>query len=246
MYSKKEQEIIETLKNKAKLKQNVFTNTYEIFKNLKILLKDIEVRYIDLLKDTFSENKSDSKDIFSENIIKYKNLSNYQAELKVAGDILVFQMHSNVFEFDRDHDVWKTAYVQKNKMSTFSGIINIYNFLSDSFRYNRFEDLGYLVGRIFINKDYHFFVEGKRQNKFLYNDFGKNIISDENLKHFVETAIAYSMEFNLLAPLYDAVKVITVEQIQDSRAKHIKTGKRLGFGYHSDDVSGEKLIYTGG
>ena len=40
----------------------------------------------------------------------------------------------------------------QNQLGTFCGIINIYNFLSDSFKYNRESDLGYLVGRIFINK----------------------------------------------------------------------------------------------
>ena len=235
MNNKKEKEIIKTLEEKAKLKQNVFDNTYDIFKKLKNILQKLEKKYNELLKETFSEK-----------IIVFKDISNFQAELKVAGDILVFQMHSNIFQFDRDHEVWKTAYVQKNPMCTYSGIINIYNFLADSFRYNRFEDYGYLVGRLFVNIENHFFVEGKRQADFSYSNFGKAIIDEKKLQEFIETAIAYSLEFNLLVPLYDDIKVITVEQIQESRAKHIKTGKRLGFGFHSDDISGEKLIYTGG
>ena len=32
-------------------------------------------------------------------------------------------------------------------------------------------DLGYLIGRIFINHENHFMVQGKRQLGFLYNDF---------------------------------------------------------------------------
>jgi hypothetical protein len=40
------------------------------------------------------------------------------------------------------------------------GVVNVYNFLSDSFRYNRERDLGYLVARIFLNKEGHFFVQG--------------------------------------------------------------------------------------
>ena len=31
--------------------------------------------------------------------------------------------------------------------------------------------MGYCIGRIFINKENHYFVEGKRQLGFLYNDF---------------------------------------------------------------------------
>jgi hypothetical protein len=40
-------------------------------------------------------------------------------------------MHSNIFQFDREHPAWKTAYIQKNKYNAYSGIINIYNFLFD-------------------------------------------------------------------------------------------------------------------
>ena len=43
---------------------------------------------------------------------------------------------------------------------TYCGVINMYNFLSDSFKYNRENDLGYLIGRMFINKE-NTFVEGK-------------------------------------------------------------------------------------
>ena len=30
----------------------------------------------------------------------YKNKGDLQAEIKVAGDVLVFQMHTNVFQFE--------------------------------------------------------------------------------------------------------------------------------------------------
>ena len=162
--------------------------------------------------------------------------------------MLVFKMHTNVFEFDRDHGVWKISSVKKHEMSTYSGIINIYNFLADSFKYNRNEDLGYLIGRIFINKDKHYFVEGKRQMGFMYNDFGNSIIDKKSIKSILETAIAYSLQFDLLVPPYDNVKIVTVDQIQDSRKRSkIKTGKRLGFQFRSDDVKGAKgAIYTGG
>ena len=45
-------------------------------------------------------------------------------------------------------------------------MINIYNFLSDSFVYDRERDLGYLVARVFLNKEGHFFVQGKKQLGF--------------------------------------------------------------------------------
>ena len=238
MSSEIENSILERIKKKSILKQKVFNNTYKVFNDLKSLLSEMEGDY----------NKKIKKHVV-EAPFKYKDISNFQCELKVAGDVLVFQMHSNIFEFDRDHGVWKISYVQNNKMATFNGIINIYNFLADSFKYKRYDDLGYLVGRIFINKDFHYFVEGKRQMGFLYNDFGNAIIDKGKLKEIVDTSIAYSLDFDLLVPPYDNMKVITVEQIEEKRQNaQIQTGKRLGFGFRSDDVQGEDkgLVYTGG
>ncbi len=236
MPTKKEEEIIKVIKEKSKIKQKVFTNTYEVFTLLKEVLSELEISINSELKGSFNEKS-----------VKFKELSRFQHELRIAGDTLIFQMHSNIFEFDRDHGVWQISYVQNEEMSTYSGIINIYNFLADSFKYQRTNDLGYLVGRIFINKDFHYFVEGKRQMGFLYNDFGNKIIDKENLREVVETAISYSLEFDLLVPPYDNVKIISIDQIQQKRKNsQVITAKRLGFGFNSDDISVDKIKYTGG
>ena len=197
----KSEKIIELLKSKSTVKQSVFGNTFEAFNQVKEIIKDLEKEYSVGLEDGDKEVD-----------VKYNNRGPFQAELKVAGDLMVFGMHTNVFEFDRDHGVWKTSYVESNKMSTFSGIINIYNFLADSFRYNRMDDVGYLVARIFINKDKHFFVEGKRQMGY-YTDFGNSVITKEALRTVIESSILYALDFDLLVPPYDRVKVASVDKI---------------------------------
>ena len=224
-----------TIKDKAKLKQQVFKNTLETFELLKKVLASTAATY----------NKELMND-FSYDIMAYKDISDFQAELKVAGDVLIFKMHTNVFDFDREHSVRNTSYVKSDKTNSYSGIINIYNFLADSFKYNREQDLGYLVGRIFINKDKHYFVEGKRQMGFLYSSFGTDVINDKSLTTILRTCILYSLGFDLLVPAYEDSMVVNVEQIQESRTNQMKTGKRLGFGFRADDVSGEKAVYTGG
>jgi hypothetical protein len=146
-------------------------------------------------------------------------------------------MHSNIFQFDREHPAWKTPYIQKNKYNAYSGIINIYNFLFDSFKYSRLDDLGYLIARIFINHENQYLVEGKRQMGMLFTNYGNEAISRSALQVIISTAIQYSLEFDLLVPPYDTVKIATVGQaeakIQHSR---VITGKRLGFQFNSDDV----------
>jgi hypothetical protein len=170
----------------------------------------------------------------------FKERGKFDVLLKVAGDILVFSMHSNVFEFDRNHPVWKIPYVNKNPKNSYCGVINIYNFLADSFKYNRLEDLGYLIARVFINHENQYFVEGKRQMGMIFSNFGSEELSREALKKILYTAIQYSLEFDLLAPPYDTVKIASVGQVEAKiQYSRMATGKRLGFQFNSDDVMPE-------
>ncbi|HDP54189.1 MAG TPA: hypothetical protein ENN24_00670, partial [Bacteroidetes bacterium] len=114
-------------------------------------------------------------------------------------------------------------------------------FLTDSFKYNRNDDLGYLIGRLFVNREKHYFVEGKRQMGFLYNNFGQAIISKEVIKKIIESAMLYSLDFDLLVPPYDMVKIASVAQMNSKiDSSKLQTGKRLGFKFNSDDVLEEK------
>ncbi|MFW5887054.1 MAG: hypothetical protein ACOCUL_04785 [Bacteroidota bacterium] len=219
--------LVNTLSEKPLVKRLAYKNTLEAFAVLKNVLTEVVEEYNMLLKNDIQ--------------LEYNEKGKCEAELKLGDDSLLFSMYNHVFEFSREHHIWKNSYVQKTEWSTFCGIINVYNFLSDSLKYRRIEDLGYLIARIFINKDMHYFVEGKRQLGFLYNDFANAVVNKSELKKIVFSAILYSLEFDLLVPPYDNVKIISVaqifEKINDSR---IQTGKRLGFTFNSDDVLEEK------
>jgi len=232
----KQQQITDILQTKSSIKQTVFSNTLETFKELKTLLRQTATRYNGALNST-GVNK----------LFEFRYTGEFLAELRVAGDVLIFYMHSNVFDFDRDHAVKKSKYLKEDPTAAYSGVINIYNFLADSFKYERNEDLGYLIGRIFINKNKHYFVEGKRQDESAHPQFGNNTIDREALQAITENAIAYSLQFDLLVPPYDRVKVTNVEQISKKKYQgQLKTGKRLGFGFRSDDIDGDTTHYTGG
>ncbi len=222
----KEQKILSTLTTKSQLKQQVYDNTFSAFNMLKEVLQEIYQDYN--LK--LAENDNRIK-------LKYYENEDFEAELKVAGDLLIFNMHSNIFQFNREHEIWKTEYVKKNVQAGFSGIISVYNFLSDSFKYDRREDLGYLIARIFVNKDNFFFVQGKRQTGFNYTSLGTKKINKATLKEIVEAAINYTLDFDLLVPPYDTVKLATVGQIRQSiNDSKQRTGKRLGFQFLADDI----------
>ena len=223
----KKEQILTVLEMKSLVKQKVYDQTFEVFTLLKEILQEIASEF------NAEIHVKDPRVGF-----EYKERSQFEVELKVAGDLLIFSMHSNIFEFDREHNVWKLAYVKDNSLYSFCGIINVYNFLADSFKYNRLEDLGYLISRIFINLEKHFFVEGKRQQEYLYNNFGKSLLTKKILKDIVLRIINYAIDFDLLVPPYDNVKIASVAQLNEKVEYHrMKTGKRLGFKFNSDDVS---------
>ena len=218
--------IVDTLKGKSVLKQKVFDNTAVAF----MIVKDI-------LKNLARDVNGNLSGIDQRIRMEYTDRSSFDAQLKVAADLLLFSMHSNIFQFDREHPAWKTAYIQKNKFNAYSGIINIYNFLADSFKYSRLDDLGYLIARIFINHENQYFVEGKRQMGMLFTNYGNEAFTQESLKKIVYTAINYSLEFDLLVPPYDTVKIASVGQPESKiQLSRLITGKRLGFVFNSDDV----------
>ncbi|MBN2891077.1 MAG: hypothetical protein JXL97_04345 [Bacteroidales bacterium] len=231
----KSAQILKIVEEKGVLKQLVFDNTLSTFNIIKSILNKLSKEYNQKLK------AQDNRNWF-----EYRNEGIFQCEFKVAGDLLVFYMHTNVFEFDRDHKIWSLPIAKQDKDSTYSGVISVYNFLSDSFKYSRQEDAGYLIARIFINNKKHFFVEGKQQMGYLSNNFGSTEITEEALRGILESAILYSQKFDLLVPPYDSVKIVNVNQILESRKQGIQTGKRLGFSFNSDDISGSNLLYTGG
>ncbi len=217
--------ILDTLKTKACLKQDVFHKTKAIFQSF----KEEAEKLSDELK---TEMDKVDKDV----VVNFIDKGDYEFHIKFGGDILVFFMHTNVFDFEKSHAIWKTSYLKEDELRAYCGMINVYNFLADSFKYNRLNDVGYLVGRLFLNKDLHYFVEGKRQLGFLYNDFVNEVIDNAKIRNIIESSILYSMDFDLLTPHYDTMKVVSVNEVNEvTSAMNIKTGKRLGFKFQADN-----------
>lgn len=228
MDEKAAQELIfNTVKDKSVLKQDVFNNIILNFKILKQVLKEIG-------DDLSARMESVDERV----IVEYKDTGEFEAQLRVAGDVLVFHMHTNVFKFDSQNSLWNTSYFKENGSRGYCGLINIYNFLNDSIKYNRVNDSGYMIGRLFVNAENHFMVEGKRQMGFLYNDIINSIIDKDKMKAIIQSAVLYTLDFDLFIPPYDKVKEVSVFEIQQLSDKlKLKTAKRLGFQFKADSDS---------
>ena len=215
----KKEKIFGLLQHKAGLKQAIYRNTLDRFEEFKMILSGIQ------------QELSTAITAIDKNVeISVHNRSSFESELKFSGDILVFSMHTNVFSFDHAHFIHQSPYVQKDLINSFCGKIDIYNFLADSYKYSRLNDIGYLLGRIFINHENHFFVEGKKQLGFLYGDFANQVLTTQSIRDIIETSMLYALEFDLMAPPFDAVREISLGQkLMEQGNAGLITGKRLGF-----------------
>lgn len=217
--------IIDVLKEKACLKQSVFRKTIDVFNDFKQEAEKL-----------VEELKVEMCEIDNNVILEYQLKGDFEFHIKFGGDILVFFMHTNVFDFPKNHNIWQSSYVKENEMRAYCGMINVYNFLADSFKYNRVNDVGYLVARCFVNNELHYFVEGKKRLGILYNDFINETIDNRKIRSLIESTILYSLDFDLLTPPYNSMNEVSVmDIIEVTNAMKIKTGKRLGFRFQSDN-----------
>lgn len=225
------EKIVHLLGTKSSTKQAVFRLTKEKFSVVKKSLAEI------------AENLNKRLCNIDESVVvEFVDRGEYEAEIKFSGDTIIFQMHTNVFTFEKSHGIWKTSYVKDDPMRAYFGMINMFNFLSDSLKYNRLGDVGHLIGRVFLNKDEHFFVEGKRQFGYQFNNVAGDVLDKEKIKNIVEMSLIYALDFDLTTPDFSANREVTVHQIQAmSNDLRNSTSKKLGFRFKSNiDTKAEK------
>lgn len=216
--------IIRLLAEKAVVKLDVNRKTEEAFALFRNVVEQIQ-----------HELSAAMSSVDKRVLVRYTEKGPYDLELNFSDDILIFSMHTDVFNFEDGHPIRKSSYLSSDPSRSFCGMIMIYNFLTDSFRFNRSADTGSLIARVFVNREGHFMVEGKRQMSFIFNDFESSEVNADNIRAVVEAAILHSIQFDIYAPPFDQMKIITVQEVQDkSLSGVISTGKRLGFKFQSD------------
>ena len=218
-------QILQLLQSKSSAKQEVFRTTLAAFKKLTNTLEKKASELSEVMKD---------KDKFVE--VNFHKEGNFESHISFSGDRLIFHMHSNVFDLPNNHSIKKTSYIKEDVLRSFCGVIHVYNFLNDSFRYNRFNDVGFLVARIFINKENHFLVEGEKQLGFLYNDFINQELNDEYIESIVDQSMIFTLNFDLISPNFQEVSRVNVHQILDMNNSHkLRTSKSLGFKFSHEN-----------
>jgi hypothetical protein len=210
--------IFEGLKQKSITKQTIFRNTTETFNQLRECASSI----VDRLSKKVTE-------LDSTLVIEYRSINDFEFHIKFSGDLLIFVMHSNIVTFPEEHELMTNPYVEEDFRRRFFGHIMAYNFMADSIRYGRMNDPGYLLARLLVNVEKHFFLEGVTQLDLPYTDIAKNNIDEEALRLFVESSMIAAVNNDLMAPDIDDIKKITVKQKMENQ--QVKSGQKLGFSF---------------
>jgi len=211
--------IVDLLTTKSSLKQTVYRKTFALFKELKQEISALSLQ----LEDEMAKRDPNVS-------IRFNERGDFDAEFKFSGDMLVFSMHSNVFCFNAGHPIMNTDYIRADKNRSYCGLINIYNFLADSYKYTRMNDVGILVARVFINHESHFFVEGRQALGHHFTMFDKLVFDAENQREVLHIAMTDALMTDLTPPTFENVELITLQQkLSEIGNAGLRTGKRLGF-----------------
>ncbi|MCE7864906.1 MAG: hypothetical protein DYG99_15315 [Bacteroidetes bacterium CHB5] len=160
--------------------------------------------------------------------VEFSWVNEHEFHVKLAGDLLVFVLHTNVVTFDEEHEVMKTTYIRAQEVNRYFGQIMIYNFMSDSVKFNRMNDPGYLIARLLINHEGRFLVEGDGQLGSLFNTISVQPIQETDLNTLVQLSLTAAIENDLMAPPFPQVRFITLFQKQE-KTQELGAGQKIGF-----------------
>lgn len=213
--------IEQALKEKACLKQKIYRLTADWFKRFEQVSAKL-VKEIDERISKVDENVE----------IALDHINEFEFRIRFSGDMLIFTMHSNIVTFPDDHVLSKSPYVIEDGQRGYFGQVMVHNFMADSVRYQRLGDIGYLLARLMINVEEHFYIEGVRPVSFLYPDIAKNQLEEEVLRLFVEDLMLTALSIDLQAASFHDIQII---DLGTKLANQMVTGgEKVGFQMSSE------------
>ena len=223
-FEENRKQLLDLLLHKSALKQDIADDCEKIFEMMKTAIK----KEIDELQKSITDPRIR---------LSFHEKGKFEIHAYVGSDVLVFNLHNNVFKLSEHNPLWGTAFFNSDQNNGYFGIIHVFNFLAESFEQNRIDDRGYLISRMFVNKDRHFMIEGKGQLGSYFRDPQNMQLTEDVLKIVVQMSFAHALEFDLYIPPFEFLDEISVAQIQSiGESLKLQTGKRLGFRMRADDT----------
>ena len=215
--SNKISSILELIENKASIKQDTY-------KCAIALLEGFKKQALELVEKLKQKNKDKRV------LIELKEINEFEFHIIVGGDLLAFMLQTNVFTLPFDEKSLASPYFKKNPEHLYFGQLFVYNFMADSVKYQRKNDLGYLISRISVNNDNHFFLEGIKNLNFIFPDVSKNTVTEEFIENLLEELVVFAIETDLVASSYGDNFELSVEQnlFNSPRNNTNKLGFQMG------------------
>ncbi|MBL7864103.1 MAG: hypothetical protein JNK10_04460 [Cyclobacteriaceae bacterium] len=214
--------IQQMLESKSAAKQITFRKLLSAFESLAREAKNV-----------ISELKKKTKPGDQDVTVDFKRINDHEFQVKLAGDMLVFVLHTNIVTFEDTHEVMKEPYILEKDINRYFGQIMIYNFMSDSIKFHRVNDPGYLLARLLINHDGRYIIEGEGKLGVVFSHVSEQGVTDSDLNILVKLALTLAIENDLMAPPYPQVKFITLYQKLE-KTQELGAGQKIGFrmSYH--------------
>lgn len=217
--------IAHLIETKSKCKQITFRYLKEIFKQLHTVAENVVSQI-----NGHIQNKDE--DI----IIEVRAISDHEFHIKMAGDLLVFIMHTNIVTLDPVHEFNKTEYVKEDPMRKYLSQINVYNFMADSFAFNRLDDPGYLIARLLVNYEKYFLIEGDKPLNFMYGHVSQKPLAESDLMILIQLVLNQSIESDLITRPFPEIRIITLgEKVRQSQI--LSGGYKIGFQLSDQNIS---------
>ncbi|MGI4874214.1 MAG: hypothetical protein ACRYFX_23885 [Janthinobacterium lividum] len=211
--------IAEGLREKSSAKQAIFRATQATF----TLLRQVSQQLcLELTQQVTTDADASVR-------IECLPVNEMEFHIRFSGDLLVFVMHSNIITFPDDFPLLSTPYVAADFRRRFFGHIMAYNFMADSIRYQRLNDPGYLLGRLLVNIESHYFLEGVQQLELPAADMCDDLITPDTMRLFVESAMIAAVNNDLIAPPLDDIQRISVKQKLENQ--QVSRGSKVGFSF---------------
>jgi len=205
------------LENKSSAKQVTYKNLLAAFSSLR---KESSRIVTDLTTKTAATDEDVT--------IHFREVNEHEFEVKLAGDLLVFVLHTNIVTLDPNSPIMQDPYIKQSVANRYFGQIMIYNFMADSLKFNRINDPGYLLIRLLINHEGRYVVEGDGQLATLAGQIMPQAITDPELSILVKIALTLAIESDLMAPAFPDVRFITLHQKME-KTQELGAGQKIGF-----------------
>jgi hypothetical protein len=205
------------IETKSAVKQKAYRNLCKNFKALEKEARSV-VRLIN------SKIYKKDKDI----VLSVNKIGDHEFHVHVAGDLLIFILHTNIIVMEDTHGFSKSNYVKENVLRKYLGQINVYNFMADSLKYHRLNDPGYLIARLFCNYENYFLVEGDRQLNYLFENVSHVPITKTDLNILVQLVINQCIESDLITASFPSLRIISLNEKLE-KSQDLGSGYKIGF-----------------